>query len=315
MIIMIKRYAHLFLYLLPLSFASYANQIPNESRYDKEIEHLYQQLPPKLSTDKKLDTISRRFMGKPYVLGPLGEGALGKYDQDPLYRTDAYDCLTYVDTMMALTYAKNLDEFKKINLQLRYANGQPDFIERNHFMSADWNKHNAEKAFVQDITHHIRDVNNQPVAKTMKTEIDKPGWYQRHQLSSLKLKNSKNQEKALESLRNESKKMKKETVSIPYIPLTTLFDKKGKANHALFQQIPNASVIEIVRKKWPNKKVAGTEIGISHLGLGMKENNQIMFRHASSIDKKVVNLPLQTYLRKYLKSPTVIGINIQKIKF
>lgn len=310
---MLKRYAHFVLFLGCLPILSHSSNIPPESDYDKNIDKLYKQLPPKLANDKKLDVISRRFIGYPYVLGPLGEGYQGKYDQDPLYRTDQYDCLTYVDTVIGLTLANNLEDYKTINTKLRYKNNQPKFTERNHFTSLDWNKNNADKGFVSDITYQIKDRQNKPVATSAKTTIDKHSWYRHMGQSVIKLNDASHSSERLQALRNESKHMKKQLVETPYIPLTTLFNEDGEPNEYLFSQIPHGSVIEIVRPNWALKDKIGTNLNISHLGLGMRENGQLMFRHASSTDKKVVNIPLQTYLKKYLTSPTIKGINIQRI--
>ena len=42
------------------------------------------------------------FKGKPYVLGSLGEGKAAIFDKNPIYRTDTFDCETYVSTVLAL---------------------------------------------------------------------------------------------------------------------------------------------------------------------------------------------------------------------
>ena len=75
------------------------------------------------------------YLGAPYVNDPLGEGA--GYDTDPLIRTDAFDCLTYVETVLACGDVERLT-------QIRYADGVADFTHRNHFFVGDWLKNNAD---------------------------------------------------------------------------------------------------------------------------------------------------------------------------
>ena len=71
---------------------------------DNTINQLYhsQIIKPKANLAQRIDAISAQFLGKPYLLGALGEGEQGYYDSSPLYRTDAFDCETYVDTVLAL---------------------------------------------------------------------------------------------------------------------------------------------------------------------------------------------------------------------
>lgn len=85
--------------------------------------------------------IGRQYLGAPYILDPLGEGILP--DADPLIRTDAFDCTTFVETAMA---NGDLDKLTKI----RYKDGKPEFLARNHFIETDWLPNNAD--LVQNVS-------------------------------------------------------------------------------------------------------------------------------------------------------------------
>ena len=92
------------------------------------------------SPNKKIDKInyySSLFKGKVYQNSPLGEGKNGKYDKDDLYRFDKFDCLTFVETVLALTISSNFNEFKKNINNIRYKNGKVKFSSRNHFGWSD----------------------------------------------------------------------------------------------------------------------------------------------------------------------------------
>lgn len=102
------------------------------------------------SVDAKINWLSGYFLSKPYVLGALGEGVNGEYDQYPRFRVDGFDCLTFVETTLALSLSHNPLEFEKTLARIRYHNGQIDYFQRNHFTSLDWNAHNAN--LVKDIT-------------------------------------------------------------------------------------------------------------------------------------------------------------------
>ena len=51
----------------------------------------------------KIDQVSSPFLGTTYAISPLGEGS--GIDTDPRLRWDKVDCLTFVETSMALALA------------------------------------------------------------------------------------------------------------------------------------------------------------------------------------------------------------------
>lgn len=101
----------------------------------------------------RLDAFSKMFIGRPYGFGgPLGEGPDGRYDQDPLYRFDTFDCTTYVETMTSLALSRSVDEFEKTINDIRYENGEVDYLKRNHFTDLWWIPRNIANGMLTDIT-------------------------------------------------------------------------------------------------------------------------------------------------------------------
>ena len=290
----------------------------NMQDYACDIQNLYATVPGSHSRNlhERIISDSAYFLNKPYLNGALGEGPNGKFDQSPLYRTDAFDCLTYVSTVLALVKANNLSEFEQIIKKVNYQNGIVAFKTRNHFTQNDWNRSNAKNGYIEDITEQLRDQAGKSVALISCTLIDKSNWYAK--LSErIKLLHavSFRQGLALEqSLRAQGRAMHSEASLVAYIPLTVLFDENKQANMFLFKQIPNASIIEIVRPNWDLTEAIGTHLDISHLGLVINTPQGLMFRNASSLQGKVADVPLVDYLSHYLDSPTIKGINIQRIK-
>ena len=76
------------------------------------------------------------YMGAKYMRDPLGEERAP--DTDPLIRTDAFDCTTFVETVMAGGDVNNLN-------QIRYKDGEIDFLNRNHFIESDWLENNKNR--------------------------------------------------------------------------------------------------------------------------------------------------------------------------
>src|SRR3990167_10192377 len=93
----------------------------------------------KLTMVERLDIISAQFLDFPYLPGALGEGEQAYYDQSPLYRTESFDCETFVDTVLALALANTFDVFEENLRKIRYWRGVVRFTTRNHFTALDWN--------------------------------------------------------------------------------------------------------------------------------------------------------------------------------
>ena len=303
------------LYFLPLK-ASAATH-PKQQQANETVSKLYHSLEnfQKFDMPSRLDLLSTQFLGQVYLLGALGEGSGALFNQEPLYRMDAFDCETYVDTVLALALAPNEKGFKQCIRQIRYKEGKVGFITRNHFTSLDWNLNNQQQGFIKDITPLFKDKNNKSVVKIATALINKPSWYQHLSLDTIHLTtpDKKEQAKKLALLKARGQNLAKTQASIPYIPLTALFDSKGKANHYLLTQIPNAAIIEIVRPNWDLTAQTGTHLNVSHLGFAFWKKDILYFRQASSQYGYVVEVPLTDYLRKALASPTIKGINVQVI--
>lgn len=303
-------------YLAILSSQGLAYQDhPKERSADIVIGKLYHSLDHKPISDisARITTISAQFLGQPYLLGALGEGMQGEYDQSPLYRTDAFDCETYVDLVIALALSKDPNQFKHYINLVRYHNGEISFTKRNHFTCLDWNKNNQQQGFLKDITTTFRDIHHRPIVKYARAMIDKPAWYANFSLNKIKLNNTSQaeQKKRLQHLQSEGHRLSRTLSIMPYIPLSALFNDSGQPNYYLFKQIPNASIIEIVRPDWDLSKTIGTHLNVSHLGFAIWQNKTLLFRQASSDYQHVVDVPLIGYLLRARKSPTIKGINIQ----
>jgi hypothetical protein len=315
------RYFNLIFQTLPMMYllcaTAYADtqEHSRQAEADQTIQQLYHSLnsKPISNFSQRIAFISEQFLGKPYETGPLGESNLDNYDQLPLYRTDAFDCVTFIETVLALTVSTNLAEFKHNINQIRYKNGQVSFLERNHFPDIDWNYNNQEQGLLEDITRTFKDKQDQPVFQLAQAYIDKPAWYQHFSLEKIRLQkpDAMTQEKQLQKLKRLGSQLKGQVSILPYIPLSALFDKDGQANLFLFNQIPQAAIIEIVRPNWDVTEKVGTHMNVSHLGLAIWKDHTLFFRASSSVYNRVSDIPLIEYLQNTLKSPTIKGINVQ----
>lgn len=303
------------LFFLQNSSANTIDSQSLEQQANTNIQNMYRSLRSmkRLSMSERIDWFSEHFKDSRYILGSLGEGSHARYDQYPSYRIDAFDCDTYVNTVVALALANSLQGFQHCMKLLRYKNGTVCYIKRNHFTSIDWNANNQQRGILKDITTSIVDQQNKPVAQSVTTLINKPNWYAHKTLKDIRLitESDVEQNKRLQELKAQGQKLKTKSYTLAYLPLDRLFNQE-KSNDYLLSQIPNAAIIEIVRPHWDLRQQIGTFLDISHLGFAIWKDGTLYFRQASSQYGKVVDTPLAAYLiAAHKTSPTIKGINIQ----
>lgn len=284
--------------------------------YDQALRQRLLSMKRNTTLAQRLLFFSESFLTMPYLSGALGEGPQGCFDQQPLYRHDCFDCVTYVNTVLALTFSATLDDFKQWMLRLNYYQAKPLYQHRFHFVSVDWNPNLQQQGILNDATDQIDDQHNHAIALTAETIIDRSSWLRHHKKEHIKLLASltaKQLSQRLQALHALADQLPTQPVSLTYLPLAKLFDQNGDAIESIFQQIPSPSIIEIIRPNWPLREKIGTDLLVSHLGFSYKKENHIMFRHASQLINKVQDITLSDYLKKYLHHLTIKGIHIEKI--
>ncbi len=123
----------------------------------------------------KLLKVSESFLGFPYKLNPLGENS--GIDKDPIYRFDSFDCMTYVETVLALSFSKNKNDFIETINNIRYKNGNVSFINRLHFQNPDWINNN--KNYVQNISNIISKKLLNKNANISNILLDRQEWFKK----------------------------------------------------------------------------------------------------------------------------------------
>ena len=118
------------------------------------------------SFEARVDAISRLFVDRAYLENPLGGGP----DQREVFRCsfDEFDCVTYVEIVLALACSKTTSRFSRTLRDLRYREGSVSWFRRNHFMT-DWLRINAARGVLADIT-----MGDESITKT-RTLVGVPG--------------------------------------------------------------------------------------------------------------------------------------------
>lgn len=297
------------------------------NEFDKKINTLYGVLSVEKTLEKKIKIAADSFLGLPYCFEPLGEGPEAKYYQEPLYRTDKFDCVTFTDTILALVHSQDLSQFRKHILQIRYQHHEINYINRTDwFTDLEWIPHVQALGWIKNVTNHIVDTDKKNIAVIASTLIDKPNWYKVKSIKALHMLKPLSEEEAstrLTQLRAEGKAFTPKESSLSYLPLSQLFDSHEQPNDYLFKQIPTGSVIAVVRPNWSIRdnftglegypEGYGTNLNVSHVGIAIRTTQDFLFYHATKMKKMVVCESLSDYLKNFLHNETVKGIHVEQI--
>jgi Protein of unknown function (DUF1460) len=111
------------------------------------------------SVASRIDALSRFFLGCPYKSNPL----VGSAETTEVFTVslDAFDCVTYIETVLALALASNVDDFVERLRTIRYEHGEIQWKRRNHYMAL-WLRNNVREGIltavsVRAITTHKLD--------------------------------------------------------------------------------------------------------------------------------------------------------------
>lgn len=113
--------------------------------------------------EKTLKEIATSFLNTPYKRNPLGEG-----EDDYLYRTDVFDCTTFVLSVIAEKHAKKKNA-EEIMLEINYhPPGTVSYNNRNHFTTY----RNSVSSYFEDVTRNIGENFTNKKTITLNKKID-----------------------------------------------------------------------------------------------------------------------------------------------
>ena len=234
-----------------------------------------------------------RYLGCPYVLGACGEGPDGRYDQRPLDRADAFDCLTYVNHVLAKTLAIDV---AKIN----YSSDDISYFTRCHYMTADWLPHNIQAGRLAWVTDQLGFE-----TKTVTRDFDRAWFFKQRTKSDLHvLESAAEEEQLVEELQQGGAKGII-PISITYIGWNELQKNLAK----LRNNLPPISIMLVVR---PGDDYVQTCGMVTHLGFVLNENSELFFVHAKH-NESVQQEKLSDYLARFEDSPSVEGASFLRV--
>ena len=111
-------------------------QLLSEAKYDR-------------CAGSRIGVLSRRFLGHPYKPNPL----IGSADTAEVFTAsfDGFDCVTYIETVVALSRASNVDDFTEWLRKIRYERGHIQWEQRNHYMTL-WIRNNVRNGIIRPVS-------------------------------------------------------------------------------------------------------------------------------------------------------------------
>src|SRR5262249_48548161 len=115
----------------------------------QHVEHLLSETLHDGIAHSRIDILSRHFLGYPYQPNPL----IGSSDTREVFTAslDGFDCVTYIETILALAQASSVDEFVDWLRKIRYEQGRIEWKRRNHYMT-DWIRNNVREGLLRPVS-------------------------------------------------------------------------------------------------------------------------------------------------------------------
>lgn len=107
----------------------------------RRVEQLLSRTKAQRTAGNRIEVLSRTFLGRPYTINPL----IGSAEKPEVFTTsiNGFDCVTFVETVLALARASTAGEFTEWLRKIRYEGGRVQWERRNHYMTG-WIRSNRK---------------------------------------------------------------------------------------------------------------------------------------------------------------------------
>ncbi|HAA54459.1 MAG TPA: hypothetical protein DCE42_06865 [Myxococcales bacterium] len=227
----------------------------------KRIDRLLRYAQRALNVTQRLELFGRMFLGGRYKFGPLGEGRKGRWDRDPTFRLDKVDCVTFIETVMAMALSRSLKETKRVMQQIRYKDGIIRYEYRNHFTAQQWLVENEKKGYIKRATKALAGKYAKPYAQKVTNAFWRSSYWGRRLPKPFRIK----------------------SYTVWYVPL--------KDVHKIAHRLPNLLWMGEVFDQPSHPS------SIAHVGFLVRKKGKLYFRHANIGRRGVREEPLSKYTR------------------
>ncbi len=112
------------------------------------VEQLIRAAKDERTVTSRIDVLSQRFLGYSYQPDPLiGSAEIAEVFTASL---EGFDCVTYLETIVALACASSVDHFADLLRRIRYDQGRIEWDRRNHY-TTDWIRNNLREGILRRV--------------------------------------------------------------------------------------------------------------------------------------------------------------------
>jgi hypothetical protein len=226
-------------------------------------------------------------LGAPYIRSPLGD-ATGP-ESGPRFRLDAFDCVTFVETAIALGNADKVADAERLLDDIRY-DGPPDYDSRNHYIESQWLLANLRKGWIAHATAEIAG----SLTVISEKEYTPETW-------------AAAKKSGVRFPLISSERRPKGRFVLPLVPADRVME--------IADRIPVGTILVLVRTDQPWRPYR-----VSHMGIvAARANGRRVVRHASDVPTvmRVRDEPLDRFLARSLATRVdwpVTGVSFYSIR-
>ena len=115
----------------------------------RRVEQLLSKTKSDHSAAGRIEFLSRQFLGQSYEPIPL----IGSASTAEVFSAsfEGFDCVTYIETVLALALASSVDDFTEWLRKIRYERGRIQWDHRNHYMTL-WIRNNVREGIIRPVS-------------------------------------------------------------------------------------------------------------------------------------------------------------------
>src|SRR5262249_5609070 len=130
----------------------------------ERVRTLHKKVSAVESVGARMAALSKSLVGMPYVTNPL-IGSAERREQFTISMS-AFDCVTFMETVLALALSHSTDEFTDFMRRIRYEGGVIEWHHRNHYMTG-WIRNNERIGLIENLSDQMQTVQRHRVLNVL----------------------------------------------------------------------------------------------------------------------------------------------------
>jgi hypothetical protein len=118
----------------------------NLDSWEEAVDAIHRLMAGEQNINRRVREIAELFVGRPYLADSLIGGPQER--EKLVFRLEAFDCITFIESVLALARTRSRRGFITELKKLRYRDGMVDWYARLHYFS-DWVRHHEKRGVVK----------------------------------------------------------------------------------------------------------------------------------------------------------------------